>query len=834
MQRLGSAPSRSRLGAAAAELFSREKCLLQARIDLGRMFLLYNLLLALASVVLIPYYLLRGLRRGKYLGSLRERLGHLPSHLQQTRGSSIWLHAVSVGEVLSCQELVAALRTRFPAVKILVSTTTATGQKMAREKFSGLVDGVFYAPLEWPFAVRRTLRHVRPRLLVVAETEIWPNLFHEAKRFGAGLLLVNARMSDRSAPRYRRFRFFLRHVLALPDAILAQSPLDRQRLLDAGAPAERVHVGGNLKFDVGAAHTKAPAEIAALLERLKPRAVILAGSTREKEESYVLDAFRQISEKHDDCLLILAPRHPERFDAVSELLAASRVSFVRRSQLGHADAARQPRVLLLDSLGELASLYRLSDVVFIGGSLVNWGGHNLLEPAFASRPIVVGPYMQNFRAVADAMLAGKAVVQVQNPQELGPAIERLLENHAEAAALGERARCVAESHRGATERAAGRAGQIYHEGVPNYPAGTLARALLWLPARAWESAVRLRNLACDHGWLTSRRLEAFTVSVGNLTAGGTGKTPMVLWLIGQLQARGLSCAVLTRGYRRKSAEKMTVIEPALWGGPPGPQPAPWPVWGSASAEQTGDEAQIILRRFPVPMGIAADRYAAGKRIELRFHPDVFVLDDGFQHRRLARDLDLVLVDVTAPFGGRELLPLGRLREPLASLARASVIVLTRTKPWETWEGLQSELRRYNSDAPIFFARTEPEALVEATTGEEKPLAWLIARPSLAFCGVANPDAFWESLERIGVPLLERISFPDHHRYSRSDAQRLTDVALRSGADALVTTEKDLVNLPHLLSALYWLKTRLIVDRPEELLDLVCRGAARPASTALCQ
>ncbi len=799
------------------------------------MFLLYNLLLALASVFLLPYYLLRGVRRGKYLGSLRERLGRLPSHLQQTRSSAVWLHAVSVGEVLSCQELVAAIRRRFPHVKILVSTTTETGQKMAREKLSGQVDGVFYAPLEWPFAVRRTLRQVRPRLVIVAETEIWPNLFHQAKRFGAGLLLVNARLSDRSAPRYRRFRFFLRHVLALPDAILAQSPLDHQRLVDAGAPPEKVEVGGNLKFDVRSAHAKAPAEIVALLERLKPRAVILAGSTREDEESYVLAAFRQVSEKYPDCLLMLAPRHPERFDAVSELLASSGLSFLRRSQLDRGDATQRPRVLLIDSLGELASLYPLSHAVFMGGSLVEWGGHNVLEPAFAARPIVVGPHMQNFRAIAEAMLAAEALVQVRTPEELGPALLRLIEHPEEAAALGERARSVAESHRGATERAAARAEQIYHEAIPNDAPGTLARALLWLPARIWDGAVRFRNTACDHGWLTSRRLEAFTVSIGNLTAGGTGKTPMVLWFIEQLQARGLSSAVLTRGYRRTSREKMTVVEPdEWWGGPPGPQPAPWPASGASRAisDETGDEAQIILRRFPIPLGIAADRYAAGKQIEQHFHPDVFLLDDGFQHRRLARDLDLVLVDVTTPLGGRELLPLGRLREPLASLARAGALVLTRAEPWERWEGLQNELRRYNRDAPIFFARIEPEALVDAATGEEKPLAWLIARPSLAFCGVANPGAFWESLERIGVPLLERISFPDHHRYSRSDTRRLTDVALRCGADALVTTEKDLVNLPHPLPSLYWLKTRVTVDRARELLDLVCRGAAHRAPAPL--
>jgi 3-deoxy-D-manno-octulosonic-acid transferase len=765
------------------------------------MFFLYNALLALATPFLLSYYLLRGLRSGKYYGAFRQRLG---CSLEPIPRSSIWLHAVSVGEVLSCEQLVAGLRRRLPNARILISTTTATGQKMAREKLGRLADEILYAPLDFPFAVRRTLRRARPRLLIVAETEIWPNLFREAKRFGAGLLLVNARISDRSAPRYRRFRFFFRRVLRLPDAILAQSPLDCRRLLDAGAPQEKVHTGGNLKFDFQPAERAAASDLRGFLDRTGARRVILAGSTREGEEAHVIAAFRHVSCRYTDVLLILAPRHPERFDAVAAMLSGAGVRFIRRSRLDPRAALELPGVLLLDSLGELASVYPLAHAVFVGGSLVDWGGHNVLEPAFAARPVVVGPHMQNFRAIADALLAAGAMIRINGAQELGPALLRLLDNPDEAALLGERARRLAESHRGATGRAVEWAERLYHQGRPDAPPGSLARLLLWGPARIWEAAARLREHAYRSGWLARRKLAGVTVSVGNVTAGGTGKTPLILWLIEQLEARGLRCAVLTRGYGRSAPERIIVLAPG----------ARDPV------VRTGDEAQIVRRHFRIPLGIAADRYRAGLEIERRFHPDVFLLDDGFQHQQLARDLDIVLIDVTAPFGGREMLPAGRLREPLSALARADVIVFTRAESWEKWDGLQQEVRRYNRRAPVFFARIEPVALVKASTGGEEPVFSLADRPVLAFCGVANPDAFWRTLESIGMPVVKRVAYPDHHRYSPADAAEISALARRSGADALVTTEKDLVNLPYPLPALYWVKTRVAVEGAEELLHLI--------------
>ena len=417
-------------------------------------FFAYNLLLALASVVLLPYSLFRGWKRGQPWRRLPERLGWLPTLFHQTPADSIWLHAVSVGEVSSCAHLLQQLRRRFPSAPLFVSTTTATGQQMALEKLGGCVDGVFYTPLDLSFAVRRVLRRLRPRLVIVAETEIWPNLFRETKRTGAGLLLVNGRISDQSAASYRRFRFFFRHVLRCPDRILTQSATDRDRFLAAGAPRETVAIGGNLKYDFEPANAELPADLADFLARLQPKPLLLAGSTREDEEKPVVEAFRLVARPKPRALLVVAPRHPQRFDEAAQVLASSGIAYLRRSELGRAlsgDLAL-PAALLLDSLGELASLYRAADVVFVGGSLNGWGGHNVLEPALYGRAVVVGPYMQNFRAIAETLLSQGGLVQVAAAAELGPALLRLVENPDEAARLGERARQIAEAQRGATQQ----------------------------------------------------------------------------------------------------------------------------------------------------------------------------------------------------------------------------------------------------------------------------------------------------------------------------------------------------------------------------------------------
>lgn len=423
------------------------------------MYFAYSLFLALAAILLFPFFLIRGLRKGKYLSSFRARMGRVPSEVRGLRaahdtsqGDAIWLHAVSVGEVLACQGLAAALKTRFPDRPLLVSTATETGLATARRRLGA--DGFFYCPFDFAFAVRRVLGAVRPALLLVAETEFWPNLFYRAWRAGIPIAGVNTRISDRSFPRYRRFRFLFRDLLNRASLLLAQSEEDARRLRELGAAASRVLVTGNLKYDqCGAAGL--PEWLDRQVRAWAANGALLAGSTAAGEEATVLSAFRALRAAHPALRLIIAPRRPERFGEVAELVVSFGFGLARRSELaaGSGGPLRDSaEVLLLDTIGELSGFYRYPTVAFVGGSLVPHGGQNIIEAAQFARPVVVGPYMSNFREMTESFRAAGALRQVGSAAELLPALEELFANPALAESIGEAARRLLEANRGATAR----------------------------------------------------------------------------------------------------------------------------------------------------------------------------------------------------------------------------------------------------------------------------------------------------------------------------------------------------------------------------------------------
>jgi 3-deoxy-D-manno-octulosonic-acid transferase len=411
---------------------------------------LYSILLAIALVVSTPWWLWEMLRHGKYRTGWRERLGAVPDRLfHRVAVNTIWVHAVSVGEVLAISRVVEDLKTHLPDWRIVVSTTTDTGQKLAHERFGE--NNVFYVPLDLPFAVRSYLQALRPKLLLLAESEFWPNLLHLARRSGAAVAVANARVSDRSLPRYLRFKRSLPRVLQNVQLFLAQSDEDARRLVLIGAPAERVHVSGNLKFEVKPPEPPAiVASLASAVRREEIGPLLVAGSTLEGEEAMLLETFRQVLVLYPGALLVLAPRHPQRFETAASLLAASGLRWQRRSQWD-GGTPLVGGVFLLDSIGELASLYELADLAFIGGSLVPRGGHNVLEAALFGTPILVGPHTENFRDIVEVFRKADALCVV-TPESLTPTVLHLLEHHEERAALGRRAREVIQLQQGATER----------------------------------------------------------------------------------------------------------------------------------------------------------------------------------------------------------------------------------------------------------------------------------------------------------------------------------------------------------------------------------------------
>lgn len=411
------------------------------------MYQLYSLLLTVAFFLALPYYLWKDGGTGKYWGSFRARLGRLPSDLNPEGQPSIWIHAVSVGEVIAARPLVGALKARLPGYRVLLSTTTATGQSVALRSGGG-ADGVFYAPFDWIRPVRRALDAVKPALLVLVETEIWPNLIHEADRRGTRIALVNGRISPRSFPRYRFLRPIFERILSQVDLFLMQAETHALRVREIGAPRERVRVTGNLKFDA-VTDPQVPEELAHLVG--SKGFLWVAGSTVAGEERMVLSALRLVRESCGDVRLLLAPRHPERFDEAYAHVIESGFACVRRSEL-----AREPwhsgEVLLLDSLGELARVYALATVVFVGGSLVPAGGHNILEAAIVGKAIVVGPHMENFQEIADEFQSEGALVQVSSAEELASEITGLLTDTERRRRVGENARGLIDRNRGALER----------------------------------------------------------------------------------------------------------------------------------------------------------------------------------------------------------------------------------------------------------------------------------------------------------------------------------------------------------------------------------------------
>jgi 3-deoxy-D-manno-octulosonic-acid transferase len=749
----------------------------------------------LAFPVLVIYVLLRCWRQPSYRRDFFHRLGFLPNNNSPTPPGGIWLHAVSVGEVLGVQPLIQQWRQQHPGIPIWLTCSTVMGKQVAHQKLADIVDGIAYAPLDYAFCVRRFLRHWKPRVLVVTETEIWPNLWRETRRAGLGLVVVNGRISDQTAARYQRFAWFFRSVFDLPNHLLVQSKTDAERYFSL----PNVEVAGNFKWDFSASDQKIAPGLTSWLES-KSGPIWIAASTiaavkpeESDEEPLVLDAYRQLRDQFPTLRLILAPRKPERFSLIAKLLTDAGFAFVRRSQLTLDSEKPAPSsdILLLDSVGELAGLMRVAQSVFVGGSLASHGGHNILESIAFQIPTSTGPNMQNFREIYQTMSRANAIDTVDGASRLAEVTAAHLHDAAKRPSGGPasekalRAWEIMQNNRGATKRSLLAIESAYQAALPS---GVLG-GLRWLLPLSWlwqagSFAKRRRDLSGQ------KRLPKPVISIGNLTVGGTGKTPVTLALIQQLHKSGLKVAVLTRGYRRNSNQVLAL--------------APGSV---VPVEETGDEAQLYLKQGLAWVGIDSDRHAAGlallKEYDSEKKPldqseiDLFLLDDGFQHFRLHRDLDLVLLDVNDPFGGGACIPAGRLRELPAALGRAQAVLWTRAVP--EFQYLKIHNQTYQADDQL--------DLPAAAVG-----------PYAAFCGLANPDSFAASLRARGISLEWMQTFPDHAGYSDEELQALARRRDSSGVNTLLTTAKDFVKTQGRLTGVTPVGLRVIL--PEELLKWI--------------
>jgi 3-deoxy-D-manno-octulosonic-acid transferase len=440
-------------------------------------YFLYSVLMGLAVLLTSPYWLIQGLRHGKYLSNLGERLGFsVPTldKLPSNRPGAIWIHAVSVGEALSGVTLAKRLKETYPQRPLIVSTTTLTGQSLATERMP-FVDAVIYFPFDWAFCVRKVLDAAKPALVVILETEIWPNFLRESRNRNIPVLFVSGRISDRSFARFQKylglFGFYLRPFLvsALRNAaaFLMQTDADADRLCALGAPPDLVKVSGNLKYDmVLPEQTPLSAWLEEECKRRHRWPIIVAGSVVATEEPLALIAFGVVQGDFRNAFLVLAPRKPERFAAAADFIEESHRKFVRRSELSIPGPGITPKpqgnsngipddatVLLLDSIGELASLYRVADGAFVGGSLVSAGGHNILEAAAFGKVPVFGSSMENFAEIAASFVEAGAAIQVESPEDAGVEWIHLLKDPEKMKRMGESAKQRVESSRGALDRA---------------------------------------------------------------------------------------------------------------------------------------------------------------------------------------------------------------------------------------------------------------------------------------------------------------------------------------------------------------------------------------------
>lgn len=427
------------------------------------MYAIYSVLTVAFFIVVSPYFLYQAVRYRKYITNLPQRLGYLPVSFNLDGDESIWVHAVSVGEVLTARALLPDLRERYPRLRIFLSTTTITGQQIARNNLH-FVDEVFYFPFDLGFIVKRTLRLVKPRLFIMMETEIWPNLLRACHRSGVKTILVNGRISSRSFPRYRLVLPFFRRVLRHVDRFCMQSEESARRIMDMGAPRDRVIVTGSLKFDSldvpgAVAADRGPNRVLRYFRMAPDRPVVIAASTLKGEEEPVLEAFQRIRATMTNALLIMAPRKPERFEEAERIARRAGWKVARRSEL-RVDSEPRHDVIILDTIGELAQLYQIATAVFVGGSLVDAGGHNILEPAVFGKPIVFGPYMQNFAEIARTFLDNGAAIQLRSGRELEPVLVELLADPVRRASLGAAARALVEANRGARAKSLGAIAQL--------------------------------------------------------------------------------------------------------------------------------------------------------------------------------------------------------------------------------------------------------------------------------------------------------------------------------------------------------------------------------------
>ncbi len=800
------------------------------------MYIIYNLLLIVVFILFVlPYYTYRLFTEKGFSRRFRQSLGrvHNKEIEKVMRKDCIWIHGASVGEIVATSPLVKQIRQEMPDRPILVSAFTVGGYNMAKQIIPE-ADAIIFFPLDLPFVAESMVKRIHPGIFMPVETELWPNFLRAIRERHIPVMMVNGRISEKSVKTYRYLYGIWDDMLSTVSRFCMQSSIDADYIYTLGAEKDKIFVTGNTKFDQTYAEVT-PEDYARYKEELglgDSYPIIMAGSTHPGEEKALFDAFKKIRDKYADARLVIAPRKTNRADEITKLAASYGFDTGYRSKmLEHPETRKAHPVILIDTIGELGRIYAVGDVVYVGGSLSKTGGHNVLEPAAHAKPIIVGPNMQNFKDSYSLLSKVGACKMINNVAELTSEMLDIIANDERREKMGAASLQVIKENRGADIRSIhylkelleltsvpareyasypintrgindeGGGGLRHSDAViqyiyqiaygPETPFyGWLILGFLRGCSYLYEFGVRLKLSCYKMGLKTRVKLPCCVISIGNITVGGTGKTPTAQKMADLIKRMGYRVVILNRGYRSHWDKDIGVVSD-----------------GNKifmTAYEAGDEAYLMAKTLPgIPVVIGKNRAVTGKYAVEKLNAEVIIMDDGYQHWHLERDLDVVLVDTLNMFGNGCVLPRGMLREPLENLDRGDLFLLTKTDQSSilSRKQLRQTIEKYNAKAPVVESVHHPKNFVEIAdwykgiTTNRMDLSELEGKDVMVFSAIGNPSSFEQTLSSIGLNIMEAVRYPDHHDYGMLEMQYISERASSQKAVAMVTTSKDAVKIP---------------------------------------
>ncbi len=831
------------------------------------MYILYNILgLLVFLVVILPFFLYRLFAEKGFSERFRQSIGLIRreeiANVMNT--DCIWIHGASVGEIVATSPIVKEIKKDMPERKVLVSAFTVGGYNMAKQIIPE-ADGYIFFPLDLPWVAESVVRRVRPGIFLPVETELWPNFLRAIRERNIPVMMVNGRISERSVKTYKYLFSIWRDMLRTVSRFCMQSSIDANYITHLGADSKKIFVTGNTKFDQTYAEVT-PEDLANYKTELglgnDAFPVIVAGSTHAPEEGLLLTAFTELRKQYPKARLIIAPRWTDKVNEIGRLCGKFDYQAGLRSKLKDMDGPRpEYPVVIIDTIGELGRIYSIGDIIFVGGSLkTGYHGHNVLEPAAHAKPILVGPNMENFKDSYALLSKAGALHTVQDVSGLAKEFLRIAGDSSLRKKMGDASMQVIRENRGAAlntmhyltdllEKAS-----VPHAYTKEYPVNTRnfndagggglkhgAAIIQYIfhiahaPKRPWYAFILLgllRGLSYIYGFgarvnlwmyeagiLSRRKLDCCVISIGNITVGGTGKTPTAQRVAMMIKDMGYRVVILNRGYRSHWDKPLGVVSDGK------------KIF--MTSYEAGDEAYLMAKMMPgIPVVIGKNRDVTGSYAVDNLHAEVIIMDDGYQHWQLNRDLDIVLVDTLNLFGNGNLLPRGILREPLNHLNRADMFLFTKSDQSSqlTRDILTENIRQYNTEAPIVESIHHAREFVEIADwykGIQQnpiPLEELKSKKVMVFSAIGNPSSFEQNVSGCGLEILEAIRYPDHHDYGMLEMQYIGERAAELNADALITTGKDAVKIPtefiyfNREIPLYVMNMDIMVTRNEETFD----------------